>query len=61
MSKTRYIDAKIFDFTADGHIIIDGAQGEHLIVKLGYAQVQNLDRCIQRYISYYQDKQEPAT
>lgn len=56
MSASRYIDAKLFDFTADAHLVIDGQKGEHLIVKLGQAQIENLDFCIQKF----REKQEPA-
>jgi hypothetical protein len=50
MSASRYIEAKIFDFvTADAHLIIDGQKGEHLIVKLGEAQIDNLEFAIQKY------------
>lgn len=49
MSSTRYIDAKLFDFTADSHLIIDGMQGEHLIVKLCANQIDNLEFAIQKY------------
>ena len=42
MSKTRYIKAKLFDFTADGCIIVDGMDGEHLIIENGFAQILNL-------------------
>ncbi len=54
---TRYIEAKLFDFTADGHLIIFGTQDEHLIIKMGIAQIQNLDRCLSKYVDYYK---EPA-
>lgn len=60
MSASRYIDAKIFDFTADGHLIIDGMQGEHLIVRMSAYQILNLDRCLAKYIEYYKPKEEPA-
>jgi hypothetical protein len=49
MSSSRYIDAKLFDFTADSHLIIDGQQGEHLIVKLFPNQIDNLEFAIQKY------------
>lgn len=48
-TSTRYIDAKLFDFTSDSHIIIDGMQGEHLIVKLCANQIDNLEFAIQKY------------
>jgi hypothetical protein len=49
MSSSRYIDAKLFDFTADSHLIIDGQQGEHLIVRLEPNQIDNLEFAIQKY------------
>lgn len=60
MSKTRYIKSKLFDFTADGCLIVDGADGEHLIIELGPAQIVNLDRCLAKYIEYYKPKEETA-
>lgn len=60
MSASRYIDAKFFDFTADGHLIIDGMSGEHLLVKMGPSQILNLDRCLAKYIDYYKPKEETA-
>lgn len=60
MSETRYIKAKLFDFTANGTLIIYGTGGEHLIVELGVDQIRNLDRCIAKYIEYYKPKDEPA-
>ncbi len=57
MSASRYIEAKIFDFvTADAHLIIDGQKGEHLIVKLGEAQIDNLEFAIQKYRKAQQEK-----
>jgi hypothetical protein len=58
--KTRYIKAKLFDFTADGCLIIDGMEGEHLIVELGCSQILNLDRCLDKYIDLYKPKEESA-
>lgn len=60
MSKTRYIKAKLFDFTSDGCLILDGAEGEHLIIELGSAQIVNLDRCLSKYIEYYKPKEDVA-
>jgi hypothetical protein len=60
MVKTRYIKAKLFDFTADGCVIIDGMEGEHLIVECGFAQIVNLDRCLDKYIEHYKPKEETA-
>lgn len=56
MSSTRYIDAKLFDFTADAHLIIDGLAGEHFIVKLGPNQIDNLEFAIQKYRKAQQEK-----
>jgi hypothetical protein len=56
MSASRYIDAKLFDFTADAHLIIDGQQSEHLIVKLGPNQIDNLEFAIQKYRKAQQEK-----
>jgi hypothetical protein len=58
--KTRYIKAKFFDFTADGHIIVDGMDGEHLIIESGAAQILNLDRCLNKYIEHYKPKEDAA-
>lgn len=56
MSASRYIDAKLFDFTADSHLIINGQQNEHLIVKLGPNQIDNLEFAIQKYRKAQQEK-----
>ena len=58
MSETRYIKAKLFDFTANGTLIIYGTSGEHLIVELGCEQIRNLDRCLAQYIDYYKLKED---
>ena len=57
VSASRYIDAKLFDFTtADAHLIIDGMQGEHLIVKLGPSQIDNLEFALEKYRKSQQEK-----
>lgn len=53
---SRYIDAKLFDFTSDGHLILDGQKGEHLIVNLGPYQIDNLEFAIQKYRKAQQEK-----
>jgi hypothetical protein len=58
--KTRYIKAKFFDFTADGCIIVDGMDGEHLIIESGAAQILNLERCLNKYIEHYKPKEDAA-
>jgi hypothetical protein len=58
--KTRYIKAKFFDFTADGCIIVDGMDGEHLIIESGAAQILNLERCLHKYIEHYKPKEDAA-
>lgn len=56
MSASRYIDAKLFDSTADAHLIIDGQKGEHLIVRLCENQIDNLEFAIQKYRKAQQEK-----
>jgi hypothetical protein len=56
MSASRYIDAKLFDLTPDSHLIIDGMQGEHLIVRLCENQIDNLEFVIQKYRKAQQEK-----
>ena len=56
MSASRYIDAKLFDLTSDQCLVIDGQQKEHLIVKLGEAQIDNLEFAIQKYRKAQQEK-----
>jgi hypothetical protein len=60
LSASRYIKAKLFDFTANGTLIIYGMQDEHLIVELGVDQIRNLDHCLSKYIDYYKIKEEPC-
>jgi hypothetical protein len=55
LSASRYIKAKLFDFTADSHLIIDGMQGEHLIVRLCANQIDNLEFAIQKYRNSQQE------
>lgn len=56
MSASRYIDAKLFDFTSDAHLIIDGTQGEHMIVRVHDNQIDNLEFAIQKYRKAQQEK-----
>jgi hypothetical protein len=49
VSASRYIDAKLFDFTSDGCLIVDGKEGEHL----GPSHVANLDYAISKYKDSY--------
>ena len=56
VSASRYIDAKLFDLTPDSHMIIDGKQGEHLIVKLCENQIDNLEFVIQKYRKAQQER-----
>ena len=53
MSQPRTITAKLFDFTSDARLIIYGQDGEHLVVKMDYAQVANLDYSLSKYADYY--------
>jgi hypothetical protein len=59
VSASRYIDAKLFDFTSDGCLIVDGKEGEHLIIKLGPSHVANLDYAISKYKDSYIKQETP--
>ena len=58
MSETRFYRAKLFDFTANGTLIVYGMSGEHDIIELGVDQIRNLDRCLAQYIDYYKLKED---
>lgn len=56
MSSSRYIKAKLFDFTKEGLIIIDGFNKEHIILECGPNQIDNLEFAIQKYRKQQQER-----
>jgi hypothetical protein len=54
--KTRYLKAKLFDLTSDLCVIIDGTEGEHLIVECGWAHIDILEAAIKKYRKAQQEK-----
>lgn len=57
MSSSRYIKAKLFDFTKEDLIIIDGFNKgkEHIILECGPNQIDNLV-AIQKYRKQQQER-----
>jgi hypothetical protein len=61
LSEPRRIRGYIVNFTPDGSIIAHGAQGEFLILELGWAQILALQNDLDKYAEYYRPKEAPCS
>jgi hypothetical protein len=59
VSASRFIDAKFFDMTSDAHLIVDGQDKEHLIIRMGPSHIDGLEAALQKYRKTQETPLEP--